>query len=105
MAYLTRDFNQITFVYSDQAACIVTHETVSVYRKNMFIMNKKIIHYCRMYNAVRVSLSISVLKVCNSVQVNIHVKHLKQRKRIVNPQKKPPIVIVVLGRVQDQGWT
>ena len=29
------------FVYSDQAACIVTHETVSVYRKNMFIMNKK----------------------------------------------------------------
>jgi hypothetical protein len=41
MAYLTRDFNQITFVYSDQAACIITQETVSVYRKKMFIMNKK----------------------------------------------------------------
>lgn len=41
MEYLTRDFNQITFVYSDQAACIITQETVSVYRKKMFIMNKK----------------------------------------------------------------
>lgn len=43
-----------------------------------------------MYNAVRVSLSISVLKVCNSVQVNIHVKTFKAEKTNSQSTKEPP---------------
>ena len=42
-----------------------------------------------MYNAVRVSLSISVLKVCNSVQVNIHVKTFKAEKTNCQSTKEP----------------